>query len=65
MSKFYDDYLKSKHWQEFKKELFRRVGKECQDCGGNEKIQVHHLNYKRLWCEEYTDVVALCRFLSR
>ncbi len=60
--KEYKEYLKSNHWKEFKRDFFKRFDRVCQNCGGKEKIQLHHKTYLRLWCEEFTDVIALCRF---
>lgn len=59
--KWYQRYLKSKHWKEFKKEFFKKFGKICIKCDETKSIQVHHKTYKRVHCEEFTDVVALCR----
>lgn len=60
--KEYKEYLKSEHWKCFKKDYFKRFDKLCFECGCKNKVSLHHKNYLRLWCEKFTDVVALCRF---
>lgn len=60
--KEYRKYLKSKWWKNFKKEYFKRYEKRCAECESIKNIHLHHVNYSRLGCEEFTDVVALCRF---
>lgn len=57
----YNDYLKSEHWQNKRKETFRYGGKECYVCKSKENLQVHHKTYKRKGFENVaTDLFALC-----
>lgn len=59
----YDEQLKDKRWEAFRKFVFAVRGKKCEICGGTHILQVHHPKYKggRLaW--EYTcnEVQVLC-----
>jgi len=56
----YKKYLKSEHWQSFRKEAIEHHGSFCSLCGGKEKISVHHLTYKNRGHENLDDVVVLC-----
>lgn len=58
-------YLRSVHWQETRLEALERDGGRCQRCGATERLQVHHITYERLWCEDPDDLVTLCRLCHR
>ncbi len=63
--KDYDDYLQSRHWQEFRRRYREsRFPQVCKECG-NENYQLHHLTYANLGHEELTDVSPLCRKCHR
>lgn len=60
----YEEQLKDKRWEAFRKFVFVVRGKKCEMCGGTHILQVHHPKYKggRLaW--EYTcnEVQVLCK----
>lgn len=54
-------YLRSKHWKDTRKRAIELGGGKCRLCGSKNKLQVHHNCYNRLWREEDTDLVVLCR----
>lgn len=60
----YDEFLKDPRWFAFRQFIFAVRGHKCEDCGSTERLQVHHIAYKRgLLPWEYTcnDVKVLCR----
>ena len=57
----YSEYLKTKHWQKKRKGLACTTSKKCMLCGTKDRVEVHHLTYKRLGNEYYTDLCFLCR----
>lgn len=56
----YQKYLKSTHWKKFKREFFKRFEKVCRKCNSKDRIQLHHISYENLWCEQFLDVIPLC-----
>jgi hypothetical protein len=56
----YNKYLKSKDWQD-KRKLKNSKKYRCAICGDKKDIDVHHLNYKKLYDVEQTDLRKLCR----
>lgn len=44
----YQDYLKSKDWENKKKQAYGKKKKQCVICGSKENLNLHHLNYKNL-----------------
>lgn len=58
--KRYTDYLKSDHWEKFRKDYWKSHKKTCCCCK-KAALDLHHLTYKHLGKEKKTDVVALCR----
>jgi hypothetical protein len=59
-SDWYQRYLKSSHWQEFREKMISQVGRRCQRCDNDGLLQVHHLTYERVWNELASDVLVLC-----
>lgn len=57
----YSDYLKSGHWRERRKRALTLAGNRCQECGGLDHLEVHHLTYARIFHERDDDLVVLCR----
>lgn len=55
----YKWYLTTDWWKNRRKKVIedRQV---CEICGENKDLQVHHLNYKRLWREDDKDLLLLC-----
>jgi len=67
----YSDYLKSEHWQEFRKKFFSKSAVcknlrakfgelRCQFCHKSAVLHLHHKTYKRLGAEYLSDVVLIC-----
>jgi len=58
----YRNYLKSEHWQKFRKMVKENLEHKCMDCGVvSDQLDVHHLNYNNLWNESLNDVILVCR----
>lgn len=59
----YSEYLQTEHWKLFKEDYKEyNFPRRCFICDTNSDIlDFHHLNYDSLGCEEYKDVVTLCR----
>jgi len=56
----YHWYLRnSAFWREQRVTIFRRAKGRCEWCG-RPATQVHHLNYRRVFNELPSDLVALC-----
>lgn len=55
-------YLRSKHWQAFRKKALLYYGSTCQErlCKVKFPLQLHHLTYERLGHEKVKDVRPLC-----
>lgn len=56
----YQDYLKSDHWFNLRKEAVTRWGDRCINCAVP-KVEVHHLNYRNLLDVTTDDLMPLCR----
>lgn len=57
-----NEYLKSGHWQIFRRKALQNRAFTCENCGERQKpLDVHHLTYKNLWNEQLEDVEVLCR----
>lgn len=60
----YDEQLKDKRWEAFRKFVFAIRGRKCEHCGATKNLQVHHPKYvfgRKAW--EYTcnEVEVVCR----
>jgi len=63
----YEDYLKTKHWKEFRKYVYTKTrrGKKCRVCGSTHNLNIHHKKYYRkngsvLFKEKLGDIMVLC-----
>lgn len=56
----YKEYLRSAHWQSWKKYLYGKYG-ACQKCGAKKNLDVHHLTYEHLGAEWEADLILVCR----
>lgn len=56
----YLEYLKSEHWLKFRQTILEFWGYRCALCYSDAKMDVHHRVY-RLYEEQVTDCLALCR----
>ena len=58
----YESYLKSKHWKLFKarfrKSTYYRG--QCLLCYKTLRLHFHHITYKNIGNEDFSDVVELC-----
>ena len=60
----YGEYLQTDHWREIREVVGYINHYHCEVCGKAIRMNeasVHHLNYKRLGCENMDDVVFLCK----
>jgi nucleoside 2-deoxyribosyltransferase len=58
----YHDYLNSFQWKRLRKEKLHEAGGRCQLCNSSEQpIHVHHRTYDRVFHEELSDLIALCK----
>ena len=57
----YREYLQTEHWANVRKDALKRAGYSCQVCNSSGRLDAHHRTYKNLGCENYRDVIALCR----
>lgn len=56
----YLEYLKSPEWQEKRRTCLDYYGGRCAICYSDQKVQVHHRTYSRIFYELQTDLIALC-----
>lgn len=59
----YNEQLKSPRWAAFRERVLKDRGARCERCGSSERLQVHHLRYKRgklAWQYDMKDVLLLC-----
>ncbi len=61
MTEEYAKYLESDEWKK-KRHARLALGKfKCAVCGAKSELQVHHLTYARIFQEDMTDLLPLCR----
>ena len=61
ISNEYAEYLKTPEWQAKRNERLRIDNYTCQRCGGKRNLQVHHLTYANIGCEDvYNDLITMC-----
>jgi 5-methylcytosine-specific restriction endonuclease McrA len=58
---YYQTYMASLKWQRRREEAMERAGYQCQDCGAEERFDVHHVTYEHLGDEWPEDLVVLCK----
>lgn len=56
----YDEYLRSKHWLNFRKEFHKRNKYQCWACLCTNPLHIHHITYCRLGKERKYDCIYLC-----
>jgi hypothetical protein len=57
----YKQYLKTKHWQDFKTSVYKNgKSRRCAICGSYYGLNTHHISYKRIGKEHASDIVVLC-----
>ena len=57
----YAAYLKSAHWRAKRREALEYHGAQCDQCGTDQNLQVHHKTYARLGREKMKDMQVLCQ----
>jgi len=61
----YSEYLRSPEWLEIRSRILERDDYRCQWTGKasrpGDPLQVHHLTYDRIGCEQMTDLITVCR----
>lgn len=59
----YYQYLHSEKWAGIKQRVRERDENNCQICGRNYNLQVHHKTYDHIFQEEnhLSDLILLCR----
>lgn len=62
----YQAYLKSGHWLDLRRRVWRQRGRICECCGSNHEVAAHHLIYRTplTSCTE-TDLMLLCKDCHR
>lgn len=55
----YEEYLKTDHWRQRRKEILARDHEICAKCGDKAE-EVHHRTYANLLCEPDEDLISLC-----
>jgi 5-methylcytosine-specific restriction endonuclease McrA len=54
--------MRSSLWANFRKLAIVNAGRRCQCCGANTVVlEVHHLHYRTLGNEAFSDVVVCCK----
>lgn len=61
MSQEYSEYLLSDEWKAKRKQKLIQGGGKCEVCGTQKRLQIHHLTYERIFREELSDLMILCR----
>jgi 5-methylcytosine-specific restriction endonuclease McrA len=59
--KSYDEYIHSVEWRKKRAYVIYLANGRCQKCGKETPLEVHHLNYDRLYREKLTDLQAVCK----
>lgn len=57
----YQVYLTQPHWQEIRKKMYSRYNR-CQMCKSKDKLNIHHLTYRRLGREQDEDLIVVCEY---
>jgi nucleoside 2-deoxyribosyltransferase len=58
----YYEYLNSFQWKRLRKDKLHEAGGRCQLCNSSaQPLHVHHRTYDRVFNEELSDLIALCK----
>ena len=56
------EYYKSKEWAAKRSERLKIDGYKCAKCGFTRALEVHHINYERVFHEDVSrDLITLCK----
>ncbi len=61
MTNQYLDYLQSEKWKTKREQRLHLSKHKCSACGQSGLLDVHHLTYARIFNEEMSDLLPLCR----
>lgn len=54
-------YMQSEEWKLKRASALTAAGHQCQQCGAQDRLHVHHLSYERFGNEQPEDLQVLCR----
>jgi hypothetical protein len=57
----YHEYLESKEWQEFRQSALCHADFQCERCGDEHNLEIHHKHYETLGHESLNDVEVVCQ----
>ena len=57
----YQSYLESQEWEFKRMDCLAYYRHRCGACYSKENLEVHHRTYERIFNEEPSDLIALCR----
>jgi len=57
----YSEYLSTSKWAWYRSKILKRDNHKCTECNSSENLNVHHLTYRNLGCEQMKDLITLCR----
>jgi hypothetical protein len=57
----YKQYIRSRAWELRKATLYRFRGQECESCGSDSELSIHHNDYGNLGCEEPNNLRIQCK----
>lgn len=58
----YRAYIASPEWARKREAKFRQAGRRCDECGRDERLEVHHLTYRHFGREPLADLQVLCHW---
>lgn len=58
---FYKYYLRTEHWKRTRRKRIEMDGFKCSSCGSPINLNVHHVTYDRIGCEDMEDLVTFCQ----
>ena len=61
----YDEYLRTPEWTQRSLAVRKQAGWRCSACGSQNRLQSHHLTYRRRGYERPSDLLVLCRDCHR
>lgn len=57
----YRQYLKSNTWRQFRQDVLVSRGFQCEQCGSQDNLEIHHITYRNIFHEIPSDVRILCK----
>lgn len=58
----YEEYLKTQHWNTFRRLVLERDGYRCVVCNSDKNLHVHHRHYESgRYMESLNDCYTLCK----